>query len=102
MAIIMDGTSSLAKSTHAAPLKIKINQFVRHYNHKFNCEDNYCSGTRDRNLRTVSFFIKIPNRHSWAEAKVFSGDQTVGVFLQVLEAKRDTDKKTKISSFKME
>lgn len=55
----------------------------------------------DRNLRTFSFLIKIPNRHSWAEAKVFSGDQTIGVFLQVLEAKRDTDKKTKVSKMEL-
>lgn len=35
MAIIMEGTSSLAKSTHATPLKIKINKRVRWYNGKF-------------------------------------------------------------------
>ena len=96
MAIIMEGTSSLAKSTHAAPFKVKINQCVRHYN--FNREDNFCFGMTD--LRTFSFFVKIPNRHSWAKAEVFSRDQTVGVFFQVLKA--DTDKKTKFSSFKME
>lgn len=54
---------------------------------------------RDRNLRTFSFLIKIPNRHSWAEAKVFSGDQTVGVFLQVLEAKEIQTRKQRLAKW---
>lgn len=53
---------------------------------------------RERNLRTFSFFIKISNGHSRAEAEVFSGDKTVGVFLQVLQAKN----KEKISTFDLE
>lgn len=46
------------------------------------------------NLGTVSFFIKISNRHAWAEAEVFSGDHAVCVFLQVLdEVIEETEKR---------